>query len=31
MTERVELLNGRLAIESSQGAGTQIMAELPVG
>jgi signal transduction histidine kinase len=30
MEERVALLNGRLQIESSEGAGTTIVAEVPL-
>jgi signal transduction histidine kinase len=30
MRERVELVGGRLAVESSPGAGTTLVAEVPV-
>jgi signal transduction histidine kinase len=30
MKERVGLLDGRLAIESTEGAGTTVVAEVPV-
>jgi signal transduction histidine kinase len=30
MTERVELVNGRLQIESAEGAGTTLVVEVPV-
>ena len=31
MHERVTLLGGRLAVESTPGGGTHLMAELPLG
>jgi signal transduction histidine kinase len=31
MQERVLLLGGRLAVESSPGGGTNLLAELPLG
>jgi signal transduction histidine kinase len=30
MKERVGLLDGRLAIESTEGAGTTVVAEVPI-